>query len=415
MGQFAYIIAAIIACNDLTKIKLGNGLIRYWIYIVLMVTCVFTLLLKPKLKKGIPLLFWSLFYLVILISSLNVGVFFSGVNIRIFAIILFLTTVCIDDFDQVKIGLYIIIGYSFFQAIGIYLQLFLPGIHKALFDFITVFFNLQEGGTTYERLSDFGYFRGFCNNPGFTAIYIINGIACLSVFKEKISKYKYIILNSILILALVLTGKRGQLLAFVIGFIVVYVVCSNNLIAHIKHVIIAIAVLVVLYFVGFYLYIHYPEIPGFSRTLSLVYGSGSDLYTLTSGRTSLWDTAFTLYKGNETFGIGWNQYLHFRGMLPHNTYLQVLCELGRVGFVLFVSSLVITLVATIRAYYNGINADYYGVEKPLLRAAILFQVYYIVYSISGNTLWDAPIYYMYFILLTISNKFIGKKMYRLRV
>lgn len=415
LTRFACLLAAIIACNDITKIKIGNGLFGYFCYIVLVAVCVLVLLIKLRIPKGLTVLLWGLFYFVILISSVRFRLLFSGVHIRILAIIVFLITLCLDDFDQMKMGIYLIIGYALFQAAGIYLQLLLPEVHKALFSFITIFFNLQEGGTTYERLSDFGYFRGFCVNPGFTAIYIVNGIACLGVFKETLKKYEYILLNGILILALILTGKRGQLLAFIIGFIVVYIVCSNNLEANVRHVFIAAAIIGLLYAAGFYLYLHHPNIPGLSRTLDLVYGSNSDLYTLTSGRTNLWDSAMTLYRGNELLGIGWNQYLHIRGMLPHNTYLQVLCELGSVGFIFFIASLAGTLVCTIQSYFNNAKKDCSEMRKPVLRAFIFFQVYFIVYSISGNTLWDAPIYYMYFIFLTLSNMYIVKKRYRFKL
>lgn len=408
LSRLACLIATIIACNDLTKIKLGNGLFNYLIYIILVLVCVAALLLKPKLQTSLALLLWSLFYLVILSSSINVGLLFSGVNIRIFAVIVYLTILCIEDFDQVKIGIYVIIGYSFFQALGIYLQVLFPGAYENIFNLITVFFNLQEGGTSYEKLRDYGYFRGFCINPGFTAIYIVNGIICLNIFKEKISKYKYFIINSSLIIALVLTGKRGQLLAFVIGFAVVYIVCSNNLVSHLRHVFGVVAIMLILYSVGFYLYVHYPDIPGFSRTLNLVYGSNTDFNRLTSGRANLWDVAVLLYRENKVFGIGWNQYLHIRGMLPHNTYLQILCELGGVGIILFLSSLVVTLVSSIKTFVNSLSSDNSGYEKPLLKAFIFFQVYFIVYSVSGNTLWDPPAYYMYFILMAISKKYMAK-------
>ena len=407
MSRVACLIVAIIVCSDLIKIRLGNGFLSYWIYIFLFIVSAFALLLKTKMRKDPAIFLWSLFYLDIMISSLNQGLFFSGANIRIFAAIIFLLAFSEYDFEKVKIGICIVIAYSIFQATGIYLQLFLPGLHKAIFNIITIFFDLHEGGITYEIMSALGYFRGFCINPGFAAIYIVNGIVCLSIFKDKVPKYKYIILNSVLFLSLALTGKRGQLLAFTLGFIVVYVFCTDSFVAHIKHVFAAMAVVGILYLVGLYLYVHHPDIPGLSRTLNLIYGSSSNFNALTSGRTNLWDSALTLYKRNETFGIGWNQYLHIRGMLPHNTYLQVLCELGIVGLVLLLLCLTITLVLTFKSYFNNMHSDYFGMKKPLLRTFIFFQVYFIVYSISGNTLWDVSIYYMYFMLLAISNNCIG--------
>lgn len=415
MSRFACLIVAVIACSDLIKIRLGNGFLSYWMYIFLFIASAFAFLLKPKMQKSPTIFLWSLFYLAIFISSLNQGAFFSGANIRIFAIITFLLAFSEYDFEQVKIAIYIIIAYSIFQAAGIYLQLILPGVHNAIFNIITILFDLHEGGIAYETMSDLGYFRGFSVNPGFAAIYIVNGIICLSIFKEKIPKFRYYTLNSVLFLSLALTGKRGQLLAFTISFIVVYIFCSDSFVAHIKHVFAAVAVIGLLYLAGLYLYVHHPDMPGLSRTLNLLYGSSRDFYALTSGRTNLWDTALSLYKGNETFGIGWNQYLHIRGMLPHNTYLQVLCELGIVGLVLFLVSLTITLVLTFQAYFNNMNGDCSGIKKTLLRTFILFQIYFVIYSVSGNTLWDVSIYYMYFMLLAISIKYIGKNELNTRV
>src|SRR5699024_7296327 len=69
--------------------------------------------------------------------------------------------------------------------------------------------------------------------------------------------------------------------------------------------------------------------------------SGEDV---TSGRTILYEKALNLFYENPILGIGWKEFKQLTygllsstsGSHPHNIYIQLLVELGIIGFLLFV-------------------------------------------------------------------------------
>ena len=71
----------------------------------------------------------------------------------------------------------------------------------------------------------------------------------------------------------------------------------------------------------------------------------------------------------------------------HNVYIQVLCEMGIIGFVLYTGAIILLLKYTIKAlkYFSKTQEYQYKYAAML---SFCFQIFYLLYSLSGNCLYD---------------------------
>ena len=111
----------------------------------------------------------------------------------------------------------------------------------------------------------------------------------------------------------------------------------------------------VLFLMLFLLFFGWEAIPGLESVLGKMdryVGMG----TVTSGRTVLWAKALTLFFNSPLFGSGWGAYVtEFGGGFAgaaHNSFLQLLGELGLIGFVCFFSYHIICLYYFIRLFFR---------------------------------------------------------------
>ena len=116
-----------------------------------------------------------------------------------------------------------------------------------------------------------------------------------------------------------------------------------------------------------------------------------------SGREELWEYAIKLFKSSPLIGVGDQEFVKKFGTLPHNTYLQVLCERGIIGIILFIIPLIYCLFKTIRLCRNNQKSDIIH----YLYFSLSIQLFYILYGFTGNTNNDLVGYIMYAISIAI--------------
>lgn len=126
-----------------------------------------------------------------------------------------------------------------------------------------------------------------------------------------------------------------------------------------------------------------------------------------SGRTTLYEIALRLFHTSPLTGIGWGRYrAHTLGVGldslvatydTHNVYLQVLCETGITGFSVYVIALITVLVTSFRTYSQTIikGADSY--EKISCEFGLELILFFVLYSMSGNPLYDYAFISTFFI------------------
>lgn len=172
--------------------------------------------------------------------------------------------------------------------------------------------------------------NGIQNDPNNLAAFMLVGF-CIALYyivyekKRNVGLYIIVIFNSI---GIALTGSRGGLLSACVVIVVLLVLSvgsASNLINICKKVIIFAAVVLIIFMAVRYFI---PEVI-YKRLFEFT------TYTSGSGRDVLWSTAIDLFKEKPFWGWGWG------GTPPtqHNTYLNMLTEIGIFGTMLFLVSI----------------------------------------------------------------------------
>ena len=240
-------------------------------------------------------------------------------------------------------------------------------------------------------------YPGITNQIGRNAFYITIGISILYsqlvMCDWKSNKFKYAIFL-LLLLALLLTGKRGHLLANLMTMIFVSAIYAKYRNKGFFRK--TIKIFFALAFVIFGLALIFPEAA--APFMRFIARQGGDQ---TSGRLVLFSSAFDLFKQKPILGWGPGVFSNLFEMGNHNVYLQLLSENGLVGFTLFVSMLLFNLSTTLRKLKFNIKNNYSLQNNTYLFFSLYVQVFYLIYGMTGNPLNDGFILIIYLIAASI--------------
>lgn len=275
---------------------------------------------------------------------------------------------------------YLILFTGMFLVMGIIIQMTFPSLYT---NFILPLFKNSNNISDWVE-HEYGY-AGFTYQLGMTATMLVICIFMLPLYKENhsISSLITLSLYIILTIAVFLTGKRTLSAISVICPLTLYLIMHYELRQ---------CFFIILIFLGSYLLVsnflsHYAESLTdnilFRRlgTSYLEFKSGGDI---TSGRSYLTDMAISAFKKSPIFGTGGagsfikttNAYTDV-----HNAYIQTLCELGMIGFILLIVPLIVVFLKTI-IYVRQASCE----ALPYLKVSFLLQLFFIIYSFTGNCL-----------------------------
>lgn len=301
----------------------------------------------------------------------------------------------------------VIIFFSVIYAISVFIQFLAPSVYS-------IYLNLLPSEISYNINSlknSYGY-TGFSTNPGFTAGHIVSGILVLFAIKVSnmsFNRHKSRIALIILIIALLLTGKRAHLLVVIFSCIVCYLICTRGKkkLLFINALLWGSCVVIPMLLVSSEIVSSIPVLARFSETFNGLL-SGADV---SNGRNKLSAYAWDLFKENPIFGIGWGQYRYsivgtvtlMTEMDTHNIYLQSLCETGLVGFLSFVIAALLSLK---RSFHNLKTVLEWDTEwsffKMICIYSLGYQLFFLLYGISGNPLYDINYILMYFVSVSMT-------------
>ena len=230
------------------------------------------------------------------------------------------------------------------------------------------------------NLFNHGMIAGIASEHGANAIFIT---IVLSIFMAKsVAKPNpaNLVLTITCIIALLLTGKRGPLLANVIAFIIIFIKCNiKNKKAIKTFFTFSIFILILISILS--------KIPATNIVFER-YNEALKSNELLTGREKFYDIQISSIKEHFFTGVGIRGVHELIGNNDgHNIYLQVFAELGVIGIITLLTILLTNLINTIRRKNN---------ETVL--TSIYFQTFFIIYGLSGNPMYlftTLAIYFMF--------------------
>lgn len=253
-----------------------------------------------------------------------------------------------------------------------------------------------------------GYMAGITNHYSTNAMLLAAGlmlfgtraIACglgnrTANRKEKIQNLCCVILLTV---SLLLTAKRAHILFVFASLFFVY---FNGISSQKKSnkMLKALGVIIVVLLLANIVFSAFPALSGFITRFQDLLDEGN----IAMGRFSLWSYAVDAFKSNWLFGIGWKNYpslmsIAYNGTKTydtHNIYLQLLAETGIIGASVFFLWFLVSLSNAVYAYKRISNGDNKN-DKSLVAFSLGFQIFFLLYGMTGNPLYDSEMYIMYF-------------------
>lgn len=248
----------------------------------------------------------------------------------------------------------------------------------------------------YEK----GYMSGLFDNYSACGIWMALSIAFSfsALMKEQIGWRKiYYWLSTFLSgAALLLTAKRGVTIYTACALILVVFFCNANhpISRWFKIVGAIVLTLGVIQIAAEYI----PELNNVFLRFDEYLGGGDNAV---EGRIAMRQTAMALFREHPFVGIGWRGFL-YSGLYSdgdvHNTFAQLLCETGVLGFTVYVSFVLIAVIKTIKLLVLVQKSDGRNKDKTYHLAYSLFiQIVFFMYFVSGNPLYDLSLLCPYFI------------------
>lgn len=275
------------------------------------------------------------------------------------------------------------------STIGVFTQIVYPPLQQAVS-------SIYETDNIEKWMNNNIGCAGFTYQLATTAALILIGIPYLlywNICKKRFFDYLLLIL---LILGLFLAGKRAfSLFVIIIPLFIYFITAKNGNKILISLVLIILVMIIPLISFDFSVF---SSIPGLKRFVDgyTDYQLGEDV---TSGRLYIWTYALNLFYQSPIMGIGVGTFADYYegGIDAHNTYLTVLCEQGIVGFVFYIIPLIKCLTSTIAIikFKSGTHMESW------LKFSLFIQLYYILYSLTGNTNSNLFGYQFYFISIAI--------------
>lgn len=336
--------------------------------------------LKPiaRGKNAVSLGLGFVMILFVLIGLLSYKETLSA-NIRfIVLIIAYFFTIRNQKWQRIYINM-MYIASLFFVITTIWLKYDLNSYFKFFANnmYPTANFNFSRGVAK-------GITAGVCNHYSHNGIMLGNAMSLLFPFmiiygKEKKSHYVALTLN---IIAMVLCGKRAQvvfpILACIIAWMVYSRINAKTLLKCLAAVFLFILLVVFLYRVS-------PALQNYILRYSNMSSDGNIL-----SRYQYWEIAISHFMENPIFGNGWLSFRSFNtnAQDAHNNYIQLLCDVGIVGTIIFLMFFISNLAAAVK------NMKYISMNKSTIKKqtsvycmfALVNQIYFLLYALTGNPL-----------------------------
>lgn len=278
--------------------------------------------------------------------------------------------------DAVKYPIFI---FAVITSVVTWISFFAPEFYK---NYILTLF--PEGQSLIESFLNENMYHGFTNHYSRNSFYIT--IAILLEFCEILSKKCKNQKISIGLLAFFmctqfLVAKRGLTLFMLVTMFLIVFLMGKDIQKKIKNSILFVIVGVILFVIA---YIFVPGVDNMVTRIFTPNASGD----ISSGRFYLYGIAFEMFKEHPVLGNGWGSFLKamegttFQGV--HNDYLQLLAEVGMVGFIVFMIANLGCMYFSYKGFKIIRDKEYENkTEKMWMMFSFSYQIFFMLYSLTG--------------------------------
>lgn len=284
------------------------------------------------------------------------------------------------------------------------------GLASCIYIFSTILFNLDINNTLLLRIAKI--FRsnvsiatlktaGLTDHYSHNSMYIALGVIIWFSFAiNERQKKRYLVILIASIIAMLWTQKRGPLIAISVAMIITYYK-RGKITIHKGKMLTKLLVggAILLFFI--YIASH------FFPSLFSVFNRFSNSDNLLTNRQYLWNFAICLFKKSPLIGHGWGYYannlkltidtIDVKAMNAHNIYLQLLADVGIIGFCIFIIPMIMSLLICIRIINQKQTKD-----CIVMSFSMCMQLFFIIYGLSGNPLYDKQMCLPYMIAVAIT-------------
>lgn len=282
--------------------------------------------------------------------------------------------------------------------------------------YILPLFELEEQIEVLELQRNNSY-TGFTNQTAHLAGYILSaiGVIIFSSKKEKFSaKLISILLLILLIYGLLLSAKRAHLIFTIIAILLTYLFSINNK-RIVQNTIRLLSGAIVAIIIAIFLYNSIDNdsdspIVDFIEELEYTIVGLLEGEDVSNGRITLYRYSWELFKEKPITGIGWKEFRensiglinNEKGSHPHNIYLQLLTELGIIGFLLFMIPVMYVYYKTFLLLRFLIKDNFFKNWKFGIQFSFFTQTFFVLYGLTGNLLTDFNFLLIYFLSVSIT-------------
>lgn len=265
---------------------------------------------------------------------------------------------------------------------------------------IGLFFAVYSILRYYDIIQPYLLLSNYYSSSAKTAIAIANAvIICGGIILQKSHTksnlfFPFIILL-VLLTALILSSKRAHTLFPIIALLLTWLLLFNKI--KLKYII-RFVLVITLSLILFNILRNYWS--DFNILLDRFTGNDINAEISLKERFGLWNDSLNVFFENPVFGIGWRGF-HLQNITQddaHNVFIQLLSETGVVGFSLFFFWFVYSLYRTYKSYKYHVDVN----TKLVLLVSFGYQIWFLLYCLTGNPLYDEYCFYPYFLFSSIA-------------
>jgi len=376
------IFATIIAVSSGTFIY-NNGIRYFLLFFLLLFLLIPTKKNKVSYKKNTMVLFYTLFTICTIISVIySVDKFNTLKYAFIYLSCLAFLNKSFEESQYSKL-----VKYMDFFIIVFACSILISAAFKELMP--QLYFLTSKTAEEIERDISKGAFAGLAGDRAEAALLMLVGISlCWSQFCSKTKRIVIIVLKMILLyLALFLTSKRTLFVCSLIIPVLALLLFSKG-----KRKVI----LIVLAIIGVIVFGYLMNNVSVFQNIMVRLNKIDDLETM-NGRSKLWTVSLNMLQTKPVLGYGFNTFnkvandlgVRYGGSLGaewiyqgHNVYLQILGELGVIGFILYLGIFISFFYQVFKIH--KMREKLTNRQQEGLYFCTFLMIVILIYSITGN-------------------------------